>query len=362
MLRVVFIICFSLFAQELIAQKLKKENFFLGLEAGSGAIFKHSEQIAHISNANPKSLDLHLRYVLPGNKKWQQQLGLPSAGLVFTYTDMDNPKVLGDSYHLSTYMTFPIKKGDVLDFEFRLGLGATYGTQKFDLETNRKNTLYSTNFSGMAYLRFAFNYELSDKLFLTNAFGLSHFSNGSYRLPNLGANILTFNLGAYYRLSEEPIVYEKPEKITEQDKNYLLNIGAGYGWKAALPISEDRYSVYTLMLQAEKRTKGVGSWLAGLDFNKNESLEDEQNFLFPDKEFRNDYRMSVLGGYSLNIGRFSALGQLGIYLYSPVQPPRPYYQKIGFRIKLIDEFHLGLNLKAHAGVADFVEYVITYKI
>ncbi len=362
MLRNTILIWFILFAQYSGAQNLKKENFFVGIEAGTGAIFKHSEQIAHISNANPRSLDLHLRYVLPGNKSWQQKMGLPSAGLVFTYTDMDNPKVLGDSYHLTSYMTFPIRDGERLDFEFRLGVGATYATRKFDLQTNRKNNLYSTDFSGMAYLRFAFNYKLSEQLFLSNSFGLSHYSNGSYKLPNLGANILTFNIGTYYRLSKKSLVSDNTIQESIPEKKYLLNIVAGYGWKASFPISDRRYPIYTVIIQAEKTTKGVGSWLAGIDFNKNKSLEQEQNYLFPDKEFQNDYRIAILGGYSLNVGRLSALGQLGIYFYSPVEPPRPYYQKIGLRFRMIDQFHLGLNLKAHAGVADFVEYVITYKI
>ncbi|MEQ8359000.1 MAG: acyloxyacyl hydrolase [Cytophagales bacterium] len=362
MLRYTLLLCLFLIAYQSGAQKLKKENFFVGIEAGTGAIFKHSEQIAHISNANPRSFDFHLRYVLPGNKMWQQKMGLPSAGLVLTYTDMDNPQVLGNSYHLTSYLTFPIKDGNRLDFEFRLGVGATYASRKFDLLTNRKNNLYSTDFSGMAYLRFAFNYQLSEQLFLSNSFGLSHYSNGSYKLPNLGANILTFNIGTYYRLAKKPLVYENAIEDSIPEKKYLLNIVSGYGWKASFPISDDRFSIYTLIVQAEKKTKGVGSWLAGIDFNKNESLEKEQNYLFPDKEFQNDYRIAVLGGYSLNVGRLSALGQLGIYLYSPVDPPRPYYQKIGLRFRFIDQFHLGLNLKAHAGVADFVEYVITYKI
>jgi hypothetical protein len=143
---------------------------------------------------------------------------------------------------------------------------------------------------------------------------------------------------------------------------YQLNISVGYGAKESFPINSGRYPIYTLMLLMERKTQSVSSWLAGIDINKNTSLESELQYLLPGTEFKNDLRTAIIGGYSINLGKFSALGHVGIYLYSPVPPPRFFYTKIGFRYELYKDISLGLNLKAHAGVADFTEYVLTYKL
>ncbi len=359
------ILCsFSAFTSKTIfAQTLTLDNYFLGTELSQGAIFKHSQEVAHISNANPSSIEIHLRHRFTGKELWESRLNYPSAGWFLGYTDMNNPEVLGEAFHLGTYMAFPLIRKNRAEFEFRIGTGITYVTKKFDLENNRKNTLYSTDFSGLGYVRFHFNYELSQRCFASGGFGLSHFSNASTKLPNLGANILAANIGLYYKLNSKELIQTKPEKSEEVPQNkYLLNIGIGSGIKSTFPISDKRYGIYTLMIQGERKNKGLGSWLFGIDLNKNTSLRDELEFLFPEQVFKNDYRAAVLGGYSLNLGKLSGLAQVGVYLYSPVDPPRPFYQKIGFRYRVFEDFALGLNLKAHGGVADFVEYVLTYKI
>jgi hypothetical protein len=345
-----------------IARGQLDENAWLGLEAGIGAIFKHSQQIEHLSNANPHPIEIHYRKKYTGKRPWERKLGYPSLGIFISYTDMNFEPILGRAIHTGSYMAFPIIDRRKFDFEFRLGLGMTYATNKFDLETNRKNNLYSTDFSGTGYVHFRFMYELSKRIQLASGFGLIHFSNGSYKLPNLGGNILSINVGTFYKLNNKPYEREEVNSQVEGKPKYLLNIGTGFGFKETFPIQRKRYEIYTLMLQIERKSAGIHSWLGGIDIGKNTSLEDEQAYLEPDKEFINDYRVAALGGYSLNLDDFSALGQVGIYLYSPVTPIRPFYTKIGFRYRIFNEFHLGLNLKAHAGVADFVEYVITYKI
>ena len=290
-------------------------------------------------------------------------MNLPRLGVFFSYIDMGNADILGESMHLGSYLGIPIHQKNKLDLEFRIGFGATYANQKFNLESNRKNTLYSTDMSGLGYVKFYLSYQLSKRFIASTGVGLLHFSNGSYRLPNLGANVLSANVGLYYKLNKNEInTYAREEKTLEKKAKYLLNIGTGIGWKATIPINDKHYPVYTLMLQVERKNERTGSWLFGLDLNKNTSLRDEQEYLDPEKTFKNDNRASLLGGYSLNLGKLSALGQLGIYVYSPVNTPRPFYQKIGFRYNIFNTLHVGLNLKAHAGVADFVEYVLTYKI
>lgn len=345
-----------------LARSQVTEHAWIGLEAGAGALFKHSQQIEHLSNANPHPIEIHYRKKFSGSRPWQHNLGYPSLGIMLSYTDMNFEPILGRAIHTVTFMAFPIIDRQKFDFEFRLGMGMTYATHKFDLEENRKNNLYSTDFSGTGYVHFRFMYALTDRLDLASGFGLIHFSNGSYKLPNLGGNILSLNFGTYYKLNMRPFQKQALEEKEKSKPKYLLNIGTGFGFKETFPIRRKRYEIYTLMLQMERKSDGIHSWLGGIDIGKNTSLEDEQAYLEPDKEFTNDYRVGVLGGYSLNLDDFSALGQVGIYLYSPVTPIRPFYTKIGFRYRIFNEFHLGLNLKAHAGVADFVEYVITYKI
>ena len=335
----------------------------VGLEYGFGAIFKHSQQIEHLSNANPNTLELHYRRLM-NDRLWSKKLKNPSLGLMFSYTNMDQSEILGDILILGTYMGIPILRDDNDLLEFRIGTGLTYGTNKFNLDNNRRNNLYSTDFSGLGYLRLSLIKEISNDLDFSAGMGLVHFSNGSFRLPNLGANILSINSGLYYKFGEQTTIDKKVklQKPNNDTVKYHLNIVYGYGSKESFPVNSGRNDIYTLMFMMERKTQSLSSWMLGLDINKNTGLEQELNYLFPEKEYKNDYRVAAISAYSLNLGKFSALGHIGVYLYSPVQAPRFYYTKIGFRYEIINNLSLGLHLKAHAGVADFVEYVLVYKI
>lgn len=348
------------------AQDFEEGRRSLGIEIAPGNLSKLSDRVDHISDSDPFSIELHYRHHLTDTlgDQWVKRMKYPSMGVLFSLSDFNNPQQLGYALHLATYVGIPIRKFKRSKLEFRIGAGMTYGTKKFDLNDNRQNNLYSTNFSGLGYLRLMYMREISKNIQLAAGGGLIHFSNGSFQLPNLGVNIFSGNIGLFYFLKEQ----EKPKKkersfIPEADgRKYFLNITAGIGFKETLPVNGKKYGVYTMIVGVERKTQSISSWLLSLDFNRNTSLKSELNFFYPNQTFENDYRVAIMPGYALRAGRLYALGQLGVYVYSPIEAPRPYYQKLGLRYQLLEKIYFGLNMKAHGGVADFVEYVITYQI
>ena len=299
---------------------------------------------------------------LPGKLPAQN----PNIGLLGMYTDLGNTELLGHSYALIPYVSFPIFGKHWNGSRLKFGLGGAYFDTRFDPEANFFNQAVTTD------ITWAFRGSVHQKLW-QNAYGLmdlwlvyNHQSNGHTKLPNQGLNSFlislrqTWNSKFIYRAShddndysDESGVWLKSERATpysaansvdqlaqkniKEDLNEskqhqteeYLEARFGYGQNVLAPAFNDLRRVRTVSITWGKTHKGYLRWGVGAFYrfyqHYHDYIKGNVSLVRPGQEFAefkdNPWRYGSNFGVHLNgevlLGHFGVSTQLGFNFYKP---------------------------------------------
>jgi len=345
---------------EAFAQKDSLGNpFFIGIKADYGFIIPHSESIRSISYSRPRGFAIDAGWLLLGQRAWDYCYCYPESGISFSFTDFNNPEILGRSYSLMYFIEPGFSLQRKIHFSYRAALGLTFLDTPYDPVKNPLNLFYSSKISFPLQVSFSANWKVNDNLSLKVSGHYSHISNGGIKEPNKGINYPTISLGAKYFVSSPPLP-QREKKRTELYPPFLQLYGmvAATG-KTVSHNEKQRYPITVAMLEIRKRFARMNSWSAGAEWVADYSLREINRRNGVDQDFN---RAGILAGHHLLIGRFTFYQKLGIYIYSPTQPKDPVYQRYGLIYQFADHWFGGVDLKAHRHVADFLDVRIGYFI
>lgn len=170
----------------------------------------------------------------------------------FNYSEIGNPVAL---YVFQSSKIASISDKVSLDYEWNFG--ASFGWKKYDKENNPYNEVVGSSANAYINLGLLFNWKFAPQWNLTAGIGLTHYSNGNTKYPNLGVNTLGVRFG---------VVRTFGRNIDRQNE-YL-----------ALPDEFKRYISYDLIVYGAVRKKGMSTLenkfivpgkfaVAGLNFN-----------------------------------------------------------------------------------------------
>ena len=71
-------------------------------------------------------------------------------------------------------------------------------------------------------------------------------------------------------------------------------------------------------------------------------------------------KASVAIGNEFLLGRFLFSQQIGVYFFRPYKKGDDIYQRYGLVFRVTEWLSLGINLKAHRHVADFIDFRVGY--
>ena len=290
----------------------------------------------------------------------------PNIGLLGMYTYLGNTELLGHSYALIPYVSFPIFGKHWKGSRLKFGLGGAYFDTRFDPEANFFNQAVTTD------ITWAFRGSVHQKLW-QNAYGLmdlglvyNHQSNGHTKLPNQGLNSFlislrqTWNSKFIYRAShddndysDESGVWLKSERATpysaansvdqlaqkniKEDLNEskqhqteeYLEARFGYGQNVLAPAFNDLRPVRTVSITWGKTHKGYLRWGVGAFYrfyqHYHDYIKGNESLVRPGQEFAefkdNPWRYGSNFGVHLNgevlLGHFGVSTQLGFNFYKP---------------------------------------------
>ncbi|MBA3901495.1 MAG: acyloxyacyl hydrolase [Bacteroidetes bacterium] len=340
----------------LFAQDSTPVNF--GIKGHKGFILVHRENMSHLVTGHPHMLELTATLPTFGEKHWQQIYLNPELGMSFFYVNLASP-ALGNAYVVIPHVNFPLTRGNTLKLTLRAGTGVAYLTKKYDRVNNHKNNAASTHLNG------AVNFQLEKQLFLTQALSLrtgiafTHFSNGSYKMPNLGINIVTINTGINYTIGK------MKEKITSDSLVHLKNpyriTFLTTGGVKSLFVLSDRHPAFTFNTTFEKLVSHKSSFGLGLDLVYNPSLREKiyqsDGITISNTEL---IQTGMHLAYNLNVDKLSLFFNKGIYMKQADSHSGLFYHRIGVRYRINDKFVTNFSLKSHFGVADYFEYGFGY--
>ncbi|NND64238.1 MAG: acyloxyacyl hydrolase [Flavobacteriaceae bacterium] len=342
------------------AQNEQGGESFWDTQYYSGVLLRHNKNFAHLVTDHPKGFIFSFNKRTNGEKYWQQAYNYPDWGFSFLHQDFGN-SVLEQNYGVYAHINFYFLNRNL---QLRLAEGIAYNTNPFDLETNFKNTAYGTSLMGSTYIMLNYRKEnLIKGLGLQTGITIVHHSNGSFKAPNLGSNVLALNLGLSYNFNHDtPIEYV--ERLPENDfsekikYNILLRGGVNEGEYFNL----GQHPFIVLSLFADKRINYKSTIQLGMEVFYAKFLEKEIDYVaisFPSRGLSGDEdfkRLGIFVGHEFRLGNFALPIQTGYYIYRPYEYETRVYSRVGLKRYFTDTFFGVATIKAHAFNAEAIEF------
>ncbi|AOW20532.1 acyloxyacyl hydrolase [Urechidicola croceus] len=360
-LNILFIFsCIFSFAQD------NQKSSYLELDYFYGNIIEHAPELKPIIQSHPSGLILSWNKKRLNNTKFDNTYNFPDFGFSVSYHDFKT-EILGEVYsayaHYNFYLT---NRNSVNQIKLTSAFGLGYATSPFDKQTNSKNWALGSKFMASAYLKLNYQREyLLDKIGVNAGVALIHYSNTSFKAPNLGINTLALSIGANYNLDSK---ITAPERIkgTVSEKNpiqyYVLLRG---GFNESLVNGSGVFPFYTLSFFADKKLNYKSRVSIGTDIFFSHFMKDYIEFNNLVEETPNDTadwkRVGLYIGHELNFEQFSLLTQVGYHVYAPYKYVSGIYERFGFRKRFNNHLFADLSLKINLFRAEGLEFGVGYR-
>ena len=357
--------------RQVCAQPTHK-NYELEARAHFGYLYFQNDQyhsaLGRYSMHAP-AFELSLHHNTYGQHRWEVLHNYPSIGLTFYYSGFRNDSIskeLGRVFALYPYINFPIIPNEKSKLTFKLGVGLSYLTNKFHPSENYHNYAIGSHVNAAVNLSFEYRQRIVKRLHLVTSVGLTHFSNGATRTPNMGINIFSVATGFSWYL-------KPPKDLVDyklRPKNYLFEFDGkrhfvtDVQYTAGFKDMSQQYGTHqyffihniaaNLMLQLTERDR-VG---IGLEWVYDPSLRT----LYPEwSRTRDCMKIGGLLSYEMMLDRVSFMFNIGIRNNAPLfNTSFLFYQKVGARYYLNDNLFATISFTTYDIKADFISVGIGY--
>ena len=365
---VVVTLCTLFSAGKSVAQDSAKVKAFtdgvsVGFQGHYGFIMVHRDNMSHLVKGHVPAFELSLEKQTSGLYDWNGVYNFPSIGVALSYADLGNKDQLGSGTAVFGFVNFPIIRKEKFNLKYRFGSGIGHISEPFDREFNHKNTAIGSEINLFIQLQFQAKFRVSKKLGVITALSLSHFSNGSYKVPNLGLNIMSMSVGMTYDIGDYELA--DTEKVKKKhDKGLDLNIEAGFAVREVYPVGQSKFGALLFTVEGTRRVDRRRKLGIGLD-----GFFDESNMIRYNRDTLNVtsnnqaafIRYGVHFSHELVIGRFSAITQMGVYLYTKYKKDGLFYHRFTSRYQISEHIYLVASCKTHWAVAQYISFGVGYK-
>lgn len=352
-----FIFCGLLFRTELLAQPIGKHQ--MSAHPFAGYFLRFSERIAHIESI-PVGMEIAYDRLSEGDKEWEHFFGFPERGVTLTYVNYQND-ILGYTLSLIPHVEFFPASTNRSKTGVRIGFGGAYHSRPFHEQNNPLNVAIGTHFNYTMQLRFAHHMFLSEQSSIVSSLGFTHFSNGAYRMPNMGINYPFLSIG-YTQLLDGKRPNPEKGKFEERFESpfnlWTVQVLFMAGLKGIYPAEEYGFPFFTSSLTLFRQMSRISSLQMGLELYNDTSVKRhiDRNPNFDEStDFR---RIGLVVGHELLIDKIGVTTQVGMYLYRPYPSDRMVYKRLGLKYYYNKNLFSSLSLKTHLGRANALEYGI----
>lgn len=400
--RVVLLFMLLVFCSRIWGQDyrwLSHNNIMVEARGHVGVFWHHHFEMQKF-NARYPAFEASIYQNTYGKNEWEAAYNYPYIGVTFYHANFginfeNNPAVgdaLGSAYAIYPFINYPLNPSESSQVTFKLGAGLGYLTKHFHQYDNYANYAIGSHLNAAVNLSFEYRQRITRHLMSVASFGLTHFSNGSTKLPNYGLNTFSGAWGLAYYLREPRLNLtpaSRPEyKPFEFDfkKWFSLDLNYGLGFKnVSQTLGGDSIHYYCvhevssyLLAQFNQSSRaGIGLALV-LDMSDQTlpdhavdengihiTLNDENGY--PHNYDIKAYQMAKLNFnlcYAMTMDRLSYYFEFGWHLkynkYTDLSKGN-IYQKVTARYQLYDNIYAHLTLMTHFGRADYLCFGLGYR-
>lgn len=283
----------------------------------------------------------------------------PFAGLSTSFWHLGK-NINGKAACVQGYYDMGIPIYSNVQFRFRASLGVGFLSKQYNEFTNPQNRAIGSNVNGFMQLLSYVQLPVSQKLQLQLGIGMSHYSNGNWSQPNLGINLPSFVFGFKYFDAENKYipVMRKQESWQMLEWQFSARVG-----KRQMSIDEPRnIAMFIAEAVVHYPHNQIRSWRAGLTAFYDRSYQYVKFSPQPKPTLPKTLEVAIQAGHEFKIGRIGLVTDLGVYLYRPDKTKRMYYEGVGLKYYVNDNWVIVNRLKAHLTSADYFEWGVVYRI
>ena len=340
---------------------LQKNNWNAEIKYHYGFIAPHHNSITYYLEEHVKGIELNVGWKTNGAKQWHRDYKYPYLGAGYYHSGLANDRIFGKANALFLYLNS--NRGlfqNRISVYNKLSFGLSHISEKFDLYENHYNISIGSHINAFLQGTIGMQYNIHPKFLLKVGASFTHMSNGRFRVPNQGLNIITTSLGINYALTPDRLNYF-PSK-TEEKEDFGFTFISAIGWKQVSHRVKGNFLASSLifdvdLLKFKKRKYGFG-----FDFFYDESTKKQYEF---DKieftESDKNYSIAAHLSYITDVGRTSFVVQPGLYLWNYNSVSGRISNRLGIRYRFSDHFLFNISVKAHwVAIADYLEWGIGY--
>lgn len=357
-----YIICIISFISVAQQKLTGTKDFYIKIAPTYGFILEHKNNIGGLVKGRIPAFEIDFVKPTTGTKRWHHENNFPEVGLSFNYIDFANPNELGYNFSLSPYAEIPLnKKVRALRPVLRVCWGVSFMTKKFDIDNNPKNVVIGSHINTYFQVKSLWHINLSNKFRLEPGISFAHVSNGRSKTPNLGLNVVSFNLGLTYKINGDVAKVPLHDSTPTWKSKHEILIWDAAGFNEHEPPNGPVYFSNTFGANYYYNVRNTHKWGAGFDIcydKQNEyHLKTSGN---PAQNQLDIVQLGVKACYAYNMGRVSFPIEMGYYAISKPKEDGPLFHRIGVRYYCKNGFMLNFTMKSHWAVAAHFDYGIGY--
>lgn len=359
-LLLIFPVLFSCFFKGYAQSDSTNGAFDITIEGHYGFIMAHRPSIISLQDRHLGGVVVAISKPSNGKKQWQHQYHLPHVGIKYGFFGLGNKEKLGYGHTIYPYVDIPLGSGRKHFLNLQLGWGIGYITKPFDRFENYKNMAIGSHLNAVIAINFNKDIKITSRDKLKTGIGITHFSNGSLVIPNLGINITTLQLHYIHSFGKKKEI--APYKHQPFHRSYRKAVFIAAGMRQIPPSGGKNYFIASMSGNMFKQYSERAAAGIGLDYFYDDSNNEKLRRLdVKPQPFLSASRIGLAGGYEVIMSDFSITLQLGAYIKSQLKSDGSFYSRIGIRYLFNKHMFATVNLKTHWGKADFGEWGVGYK-
>jgi hypothetical protein len=296
---------------------------------------------------------------------WENSFNRIEFGFGMWYGSFGNDDVFGRGIALYPFLNLQLFQLGKLSAKARLAFGGGFVNRPFDINNNPFNTVFGSHITAYGGLGLMVHYPVTNRITLTGGMAINHFSNGSTRKPNNGANTASVSAGVRYNLTPAPETLPQKIKMAALSKRELLLLFSA-GRNQAAHYNPKMYwsgSLTATYLWHINRNVALGTGVDFIKYGGAPYSHIRYQHIDPQASYglRDELFMGTFGTAEFHFGTTAIYFSPSVYLYTGTTPPQPYYARMGLRQKVYKNIVAHMGIKASFFTAEFIEFGIGYR-
>lgn len=349
-----------------LAQPDNPDSWYLKVQPNFGFIMQHRSTMGHLVHGHIGGMEVDFSRPTKGDKLWHYENNFPERGITVNYTYLSNPDQLGSIIAIAPFYDVPLNKTEKPSrLYMRLGTGLAFATKKFDPVENHKNNVISARLNAYVNFKWFYKFTISEKLKLETGLNFSHASNGKFKAPNLGVNMMTAFAGITVRFKEkEPKPIIKIDSSSAAKSKHEIYFIAAYGANETEPPGGPKFLAQSYTGGYYFNKRNTHKFGAGFDVFYNQSVMQD---IFDTDSIRYSNKAKYIQfgirlSYAYNVGKVSFPVEFGRYMYTNFTGDGMFYHRIGMRYYTNNNIICTFSLKTHWAVAHYFEFGVGYRL